>query len=358
MSRSVTDARLAFHADHTDPHSGIDMKFLVLFFEDNTVELIDETSKKTVLKRSICPSLTRDQFFLGSKVVVFGRVMHLMRYGDTVTEQLCERTSEATVVAFSEEVFGRLGDILDVMMLECSFGVSELVTICYTSAAMRAAYPGDAQMEAAAQLLPASFEGKRVVLCRIIRDGAVARAAGLADRLRLQRSVVWIAGSKAEADASLPLFCLSPQPALAAGPSSVVVIKPHVLRERRAGEALQILLNTPGIALQAITQTAVSSAEADSFLQAYKGVIKDYRPMVEQMFGGALWAVQVTGTEDPVITVRAACGPYDPVIAKVLRPESLRARIGADVARNGVYCTDFAEDASNDASFLFLGQRS
>jgi nucleoside-diphosphate kinase len=41
---------------------------------------------------------------------------------------------------------------------------------------------------------------------------------------------------------------------------------------------------------------------------------------------------------------RNFCGPPDPMLAKQIRPQSLRAKYGKDKIQNGVHCTDLTED--------------
>ena len=362
MSRSVTDPRLTFHASYHDPHSEIDHHFLVLYFTDGTVELIDSKSQKTILKRTGgCQNLSIDQLFLGSSIVVFGKILKLYAYGDVVTEQLCEKTGEATCAVFSEDAFPALGKHLDVLIQECSYSVAGMQTVVVPLSGAVGA-KGSLQ-------LPAVFRGRRAVVMRLIRDNAIQRSQELPARLAGQSGVMWVARDKSEVEEASYLFSLANAATAGAGSaasSSVVVVKPHVLRSRRGGEALHLLLQNCsefGGRLQAISQLALSSAQADQFTQPYKGIIGEmYRGTVEQLSAGTLWAIQLVGqntTSDAatfVENVRTVAGPFAPSIAKVLRPASLRARFGLDVAHNGLYCTDLPEDAADDVAALFYGQ--
>ena len=52
--------------------------------------------------------------------------------------------------------------------------------------------------------------------------------------------------------------------------------------------------------------------------------------------------------------VRQVCGPQDPLAAKELRPQSLRARFGVSCrAQNALHCTDLEEDAPLEVGFCF-----
>ena len=49
---------------------------------------------------------------------------------------------------------------------------------------------------------------------------------------------------------------------------------------------------------------------------------------------------------------RALCGPHDPVIAKCLYPNSLRAQFGVDRIKNVMHCTDLPEDGILEVYFF------
>lgn len=46
-------------------------------------------------------------------------------------------------------------------------------------------------------------------------------------------------------------------------------------------------------------------------------------------------------------------GPYDPELCRYLYPSTLRAKLGNDVPRNALHCTDLAEDAALECSYFF-----
>jgi nucleoside-diphosphate kinase len=52
-----------------------------------------------------------------------------------------------------------------------------------------------------------------------------------------------------------------------------------------------------------------------------------------------------------VSSFREYVGPYDPQLAKHVRPDSLRARFGEDKVKNAVHCTDLPEDGATEVWF-------
>ena len=82
--------------------------------------------------------------------------------------------------------------------------------------------------------------------------------------------------------------------------------------------------------------------------------------MVDEITSGSCIALEIsagrvsfssassTETKDQnnniVAHFRHFVGPYDPEIAKRIRPDSLRAQFGEDKVKNAIHCTDLAED--------------
>ncbi len=56
---------------------------------------------------------------------------------------------------------------------------------------------------------------------------------------------------------------------------------------------------------------------------------------------------------DAVEPFRQLCGPLDPELGRVLRPNSLRARFGVSRVRNAIHCTDLVEDGDLETSYFF-----
>ncbi len=56
---------------------------------------------------------------------------------------------------------------------------------------------------------------------------------------------------------------------------------------------------------------------------------------------------------DVVTSFRDFTGPMNPQLAKVVRPNSLRALFGTDATRNAVHCTDLPEDGEMECKYIF-----
>ncbi|KAM9503469.1 nucleoside diphosphate kinase homolog 7-like [Salvelinus alpinus] len=93
-------------------------------------------------------------------------------------------------------------------------------------------------------------------------------------------------------------------------------------------------------------------ANAEEFLEVYKGVVTEYPNMVAELCSGPCMALEIRGTGSPK-TFREFCGPADPEIARHLRPASLRALYGKTKVQNAIHCTDLPEDGVLEVQYFF-----
>lgn len=77
--------------------------------------------------------------------------------------------------------------------------------------------------------------------------------------------------------------------------------------------------------------------------------------MVDELSRGPFLAFEVVDPDgaNPCEAFRELCGPADPDIARVLRPNSLRALFGDSRVANAVHCTDLPEDGELEVNYFF-----
>lgn len=345
MSRSVTDPRLCFVAEHFDTLAGLVRNFQLLFFyQDYTVEITDLDTRKTFLKRSECKNLTRGMFYIGGEVVVFGRLLKLVSYGDGLTKQLCAARDHKTVCILGESHLEKLGSSVSLIQVECNFAIRHMVSAVLSKDDLEAVGA------------PTTFAGQNVVVFLLVREEATAKGVAMARRLGRD---AWCPDSDESAAAATAIYDVARKKTSANlnddGSSSVVVIKNHIVANGDGGDVISRLLAQTGLTVSAVAQVTLSGHEADSFLNVYKGVLEDYRSTVEDLSSGNVWVAQLVGagSSNVVDVVRDACGPFDPLIAKTLRPKSIRAVYGADRVHNAVHCSDLQFDGADNAEFFF-----
>ena len=73
---------------------------------------------------------------------------------------------------------------------------------------------------------------------------------------------------------------------------TLCLIKPHILREGRAGQVIDTIL-AAGFEISAMELFNLSRPVCEEFYDVYKGVLPEYLPIIENLSGGALLALEV-----------------------------------------------------------------
>lgn len=131
---------------------------------------------------------------------------------------------------------------------------------------------------------------------------------------------------------------------------TLVIIKPHVLQEH-AGDILSAF-QKHGLEISAIQIFDMKLIDIQDFLEAYRGIITHLDESCREMASGPFLAMEIRG-EDIVKIVKEIVGPMDPLMAKQLRPSSLRALYGVDFVRNAIHCSDTQEEGVRECKYMF-----
>lgn len=344
MALSKQDARMAFRCEQYDTFAETTRHYILMYFYgDRSIEMIEEKTGKVFLKRSSF-EVPRSGFYLGAVISVCGRPTTITDYADHVTKQLCEEFNEKTTIVIEEAAFTSLGRCLSILTEECGFtAVNVQMLWVKPEAAMEHNLPFAADMQS----------GTRLLVVECARSDAIAKGNEYTRRVpntyaaaSTEQAALW---AQLIEQASRKPLCVFDEEN-----SSVVVIKPEMIALNRAGSAIQQLIDL-GLEPTAFAQRAFSAAEANRFLRAYRGVLPDMEGTIAS-FVGNVWVLQFVSLDDSVdvvSTVREACGPFDPVIAKKLFPKTIRARFGKDCAHNGIHCCDLPGEGPVYADFFF-----
>jgi nucleoside-diphosphate kinase len=334
---------MCFIVDYFDSVAGIVRQYQLLYFYDgNTVEMTDIKTKRLFLKRCVCSTLKQSMFYMGARVVIFGRVLKIVGYGDEVTKQLCEAQGESTVVVVHADGVRNIGTILQVIQIECRYSVREMKLV--------EALPND-HVKLQKIGVPATFfpqERTNLLAFELVRENAVRKGADLVARFP---RVMWACADKEQVEALESALLPLPKTVAHTEDCCIIMVKPHAIESGAGGEILSTITKS-GLTISAVAQATLTSGEADSFMNSYKGVLAEYHDAVHHMASGATWVLQVTGA-DAVLHSRELCGPFDPVIARALRPNTIRAKYGKDRVLNAVHVTDLPEYGVADAHYFF-----
>eukprot|EP00668_Euglena_longa_P011470 GGOE01013874.1.p2 GENE.GGOE01013874.1~~GGOE01013874.1.p2 ORF type:complete len:382 (+),score=151.15 GGOE01013874.1:92-1237(+) len=374
MAQSIQDPRLAFVVDYDDPQAGITRKYhLMYFLSDKTVEMLDIKNRRVFLKRCPYPSLEINNLFLGSTITVFSRQLRVVEYGDEHTRGVFSRKSEATLGIIKPDGYERLGEIFRSIAKE-GIRVKDIHMVRLTQEEAAAFYASQRDRPHYRDLVQ-HLAAYPIVALHLVGEDCYTRwnkALGPADPLQakqvaplslrakygtsLVQNVCHSPETLTAADVEIPFFFGSASTVRLRNNASftnctLALIKPHAVVQGIAGDILQAILDE-GFEISAMMVANLNTYDAEDFLDVYKGVLPEYPKLLEHLASGPSWVLEIRA-EDAVEAFRRLCGPHDPEIARVLRPNSLRARFGADKVKNALHCTDLPEDGPGEVEYFF-----
>ncbi|RHY30198.1 hypothetical protein DYB32_004545 [Aphanomyces invadans] len=270
--------------------------FNVRYFPDgNHVEILDVKSNKLFLKKTQCPAgVSLQDFFLGGKLLLFGRHFELTEYLDAFTATQLSKQAQKSILLFTH--LGATGAVLTQLH-------HNHFTLSYLKLFLRGNVPTivvEVVGESAVERLPllvsslqSRFGGS---------EPGFEVAATAADVQRLHDQFV----AKAWSSPATFTNC------------TCCVIQPHVLKEGQTGAVVDAILDS-GLTITAMELFNLDRTSASEFLERF----------------------------------REAAGPWDIDMAKELKPATIRARFGADRVHNAVHCTDLSEDGALESQYFF-----
>lgn len=269
--------------------------------------------------------------------------MTVKSYGDEVTRRELESYESRTITFINQSAYNEIGKIISDIE-QSGFVLSNLRMIYLDSQ--------DAATVCATRMELASFFKDSFVIIELLGNDCLNRWSSYCNQKYPIQSV-YTSSDQHEANTLIDLLFKKRLGKTSATYDSctLCLIKPHILKEGKAGEIITSILET-GFMVSAIELYRVNRATADEFLEVYKGVIPEFALCVDSLTNGALIALEIRA-ENPVNTFRTYCGPYDVEIAKQLRPKTLRAIFGHDKVNNAVHCTDLEEDGTLECEFFF-----
>ena len=127
------------------------------------------------------------------------------------------------------------------------------------------------------------------------------------------------------------VFALRPACAPEGTPTSVIVIEPTFKAQYPdiLKELFYEINKRPNIHISGIHTCDPVAADIDELFKAYQGVVPNWRQYCDAFDDGVCIAFELVG-EDVIAQSRDICGPFDPEIAKLLKPDSIRAKFGVN----------------------------
>ena len=367
------EERYTFFAEWYDPHAALIRKYQLLYYPtDQTCEMVDIKNRRLFLKRSKCPNIQLTDLFLGAVVNVHSRQLTISDFGDDFTRLKLQSKKEHTLGIIKPNCVSKLGEIFDHVLLE-GLSICNLRMITLTTKEASKFYEEHQGKPFFHDLVVFMTEGP-IIVFELIGEKAISRWRELLgptdstlarqevpSSLRAQfgtdkmRNACHGSDSSESAGREINFFFGSSS----AGTNTasfqnctLCIIKPHAVKESLTGKIIKEIIAS-GLKITALGLFNVEKANAEEFYEVYKGVVREYTQMVEQLSSGPCVAMEITGEVDPHHTFRELTGPSDSEIARHLRPNTLRAKFGIDKIRNAVHCTDLPDDNILEVEYFF-----
>lgn len=345
------EAQYSVHLEWVDPHSELLRKFQLKYFEvDSTLEIYDLGQRRMFLKRVAPPEGTRaTDLYVGNTVTIYSRKMQVTGYADERTARFFRAARSKCVAVVLPRAVRRLGAILDgVKEAGMDIGRARMLRLSATEAAKLDGLGGRGGGGDARAL----SSGAVVALELVAPD-----CWSIATLLGRGSPGLRITPSQAAVDAEID-FCFSGDRTGTAlhRDCTVCLVRPYAVAQGAAGSIISDI-QAAGFVITAFETVEFTEQDAADLYEAYTGVVAESFAWAKDLASGHAIAMEIAG-EDVAAKFREFVGPYNPEIAKILRPESLRAKHGVDAARNAVHCTDLPTDGPLESKFIFHVMRN
>ncbi|XP_065203260.1 nucleoside diphosphate kinase homolog 7 [Planococcus citri] len=371
--------RLTFSAEWKDTFSSVNWKFNLFFYpSDETVELYDLLKHRLFLKRTKCGNFTIDDFYIGASLRICSRLITIKDYADSYTRKKVEITSQKSCGFIKPDLMHRKGEVLQ--LLESSnFKIINLKMVQLPESLANTIFEDYEDQSILTPLIEHVTSGP--VLCfQVLNENSVIRLLDLAgpedpkniiasgsDALRARfgadkiRNGIYVSTSAENAHRDA-LLLFSPKespydylpPVASFDESFCCVIKPHTVKEAKIGQ-IMMTIEEAGYQISGVFMVMLSTEQAEQFHEVYKYVVTEYQNMVSELCSSPCVAMEVRGRfeKNSHSEFRKLAGPFDPELAKELRPDTIRARFGKNCAQNAIHVTDLVEDCPLEVEFFF-----
>jgi nucleoside-diphosphate kinase len=352
-----TDDSLLFVVEWYDPMPQMKRQYLLKYFTDqHMAEMVDLKTKKMFLKKSPCPStLTKEDFFVGSKILLYSRELEIVDYGDLKTKERFQHQVQPVVLLLPAASYSHWGKILDELIANNEMNLIQAKTIILSpNMADKVCGIVDAEERAGGKKSAMLSEGVTLALLLHSSD-SYGIVASVANRFQQQERVAIITAKNGLQSSDLQNMLFTGDSAnnntATLDNCTCCIVKPHAVKSKLVGAIMDQIISQ-GYEISALRSLYFDKTQAEEFLEVYKGVVPEYPDHVMQLCGGLSVAMEIRA-QNAVETFRVTAGPWDVEMAKELRPDTIRGKFGVDRIRNAIHCTDLAEDAELECEYCF-----
>ncbi|XP_017492205.1 PREDICTED: nucleoside diphosphate kinase 7 isoform X2 [Rhagoletis zephyria] len=366
--------RLSFIAEWYQEEAAIIRTFTIIFYPTgNAIEVYDQQHKRTFLRRTKMPELSERDFFIGSKINIFGRQFDIVNYADEITKNSLHKYRTKTFLLLKNTCVQHLGAVL-CALIDCNFSINRGLMVQFTPEQVKAFLRNKPNVEASSllnQLIGGPSMGFEVIADNVVqklkscqeqskdcsKDNTIAPLVTLFEREDIRLSI-YCPNNEEEAEQDISFF-FNPKNGLQATlqlkNSTLAIIKPHCIKEGNLGRIISEITSN-GFKIAGLRMNLMERVNCEEFFEVYRGILPEYIPMVAQLASGVSMALEIVCADENKNSYeefRQFCGPMDPEIAKLLRPHTLRAKFGVNKTLNAVHCTDLPDDTLLELQYVF-----
>jgi len=377
---STHDIRYSFIVDWYDAQASLIRQYQFLYYpKDNSVEMYDTKNKKKFFSRSRIEQISLKQLFLGNRINVCSRQLEVVEYGDDYTRKMLSECQEQTLALVKPDAINGSGEIIEQLERTTGLRVSEVRMVrltrrnaetFYAEHAGKDFFPGLVNHMTSGPVMALSLIGDNAV--KVWRDllgptNPIMAKQEAPNSLRAKygsvnpRNACHGSDSVASANRELDFFfgrnnSLNSTATMGESGGTCVIVKPHCVLSGKFGSVLAQIQKCGWTAV-AVKLLNFERANAEEFYEVYKEVVQEYDMMVSELTSGPCIALEVVPMDNADGTVmrfkKEIAGPRDPIIAKELEKNSLRALFGHDRVKNAVHCTDLPRDTIIELTYAF-----
>ena len=346
------DDSVLFVAEWYDPMPQLKKRYLLKYFtEQHMAEMIDLKSRKVFLKKSPCPdTMTKDDFYVGSKILLYSRELEIVDYGDLKTKDRFQHQIQKIIVLLPNSTYASWGKLVD-ELTHADLTLIQVKTIIFSpNIAEKVVNIVEENQRKAVEL----SEGVTLALLFHAEDG-YGRVKDIVTRFSnnssTSGSVFYTSNGLQTSDVGSLVFETDTPSTCTLDHCTCCVIKPHAVKARHVGEIMDQII-AQGYEISAMRSLQFDKTQAEEFLEVYKGVIPEYADHVVQFSSGLSIALEIRA-QNAVETFRVTAGPWDVDMAKELRADTIRGRFGVNNILNVIHSTDLAEDGELECEYCF-----
>lgn len=344
MAAAAGEGQYSVNLEWVDPYSQLLRPFQLKFYEvDSTLEIFDTRQKRMFLKRVAPPEGTKlAELYVGNTVTIYSRKMKVVSYADERTARFFTRARSRCLAILLPRAVRRAGAVLEGIQ-EAGMEVGRLRLLRLSAA----------QVAKLDKIGGGAGSGADLTTGPVLAMELVAPDCwSTATLLGRGSPGLRISPSEACADAEVD-YCFDEITGTTAThrDCTLCIVRPYAVADGTAATIIKDI-QAAGYAISAMETVQFTATDAADLYSAYKGVVNEYAQWTSELSSGPAIAMELVGA-DVAAKFREFVGPYNPEIAQLLRPDTLRAKHGRDPVRNAVHCTDLPTDGPLESKFVF-----